>query len=360
KVLSGVEKIALKYGDGNAHNCETMFVDPLTGDLFLVIKDWWFAGDKHHQSDVYVARAASLKNGATVTMSKVTSICTKVDSAYMVPATGADISKDGRWIVVRNQDEGFLWYRASGKSVEDTFKANTIAPGRVPVTALGEAITFAGDGSGIYHKPESGKTPLYYVESKAPLFSQATYSTATTNTVVHPRHIVLGYLFGNGAKQIDGSWKFLGRKKSVDHFKNAAEAVAGIEIVSQWANADGNYGIQVANLPFEVTLTSMPPIMQGQDDDHARTFLAAVIEGEGDKTSGLIADNPEVGYVNVVKTLLTQLGIDSTISDNNGFLSLFANRTEWDVAGGKTTESKFWFFPFVIWERTPGGAPPVQ
>lgn len=360
KVLSGVEKITFKYGDGNAHNCETMFVDPVSGDLFLVIKDWWFAGDKHHQSDVYLARAASLKNGATVTLQKVTSICTKVDSAYMVPATGADISKDGHWIVVRNQDEGFLWYRSTGVSVEDTFKANNVAPGRVPVTALGEAITFAGDGSGVYHKPESGKTPLYYVPSTAPLFSELYYSKATTNTVTYPRFIVCGYLFGNGAKQADGSWKFHGKKSSVDHFKNAAEDVPGIVIMSQTANSDGSHSIQVSNIAFQIPLDAMPPLMQGQDDDHVRTFLAAVIEGEGDKTTGLVADNGEAGYVNAVKSLLTQLGIGSTLSDNNGFLSLFANRSDWDVAGGKASENLFWYMPFVSWDRTPGGAPPAQ
>jgi hypothetical protein len=152
--LSGVEKFVLRYPDG-AHNAETMFVDPLTGDLFIV--------EKAGNGDSQVFRAAApLSTGVTITLEPVGRL--RFGAGALpgnVTTTGGDISPSGRMIAIRTYDHAFLWRRAPGQSVAS---ALTGVPCTLPLATegQGEALGFASDERGYFTLSEGRAVSISY------------------------------------------------------------------------------------------------------------------------------------------------------------------------------------------------------
>ena len=149
--LAGAESITLQYPDG-ARDAETLMVDPLSGDLYVVSK-------RESQSRVYRA-AYPQSTGGTVTM----------DYLGQLPwgwATGGDISPDGDEILIRGYSNASLWTRGSGQSIWDALAS---APVTVPVASepQGEAIGFDAVGDGYFTVSESSHQPIYYYERIGP------------------------------------------------------------------------------------------------------------------------------------------------------------------------------------------------
>src|SRR6267378_1640690 len=69
----GVRRINLTYPDG-AHDAEALFVDPMTGDLFIAIKH-------SNTSKIYTATKAQLESGNSIPLSLVGSVAFDVVSA---------------------------------------------------------------------------------------------------------------------------------------------------------------------------------------------------------------------------------------------------------------------------------------
>ena len=144
--LSSVERFELVYPDG-PHNAETLMVDPLSGDVFIVVKDG------SGESPVFRA-AAPLSADGTITLERVASLTFGAGSLPGdTTTTGGDISPSGSEILIRTYDSAYLWRRVSGASVAD---ALTTEPCRVPLAreGQGEAIGFAADGGGYYSTTE--------------------------------------------------------------------------------------------------------------------------------------------------------------------------------------------------------------
>ncbi len=144
--LAGAETITLRYPDG-ARDAETLMVDPLSGDLYVVSK-------RESYSRLYRAPASALVNGNTVTL----------EYRAALPwgwATGGDISPDGDEILVRGYSNASLWLRPAGTNLWDAFAA---AGTSVPLASepQGEAIGFDAAGWGYYTVSEGGNPPLYY------------------------------------------------------------------------------------------------------------------------------------------------------------------------------------------------------
>lgn len=150
--LSGVETFTLKYPDG-AHNAETLLVDPLTSDLFIVVK-------ADGTSPVFRAKAP-LSSAGPMTMELV---ATLVFGSGALPGgkatTGGDISAAGDLIAVRTYGSAFAWRRTAGTSVGDAFAG---APCPIPLEQepQGEALGFLADGSGYVTLSEGTSQPLY-------------------------------------------------------------------------------------------------------------------------------------------------------------------------------------------------------
>jgi hypothetical protein len=146
--LDGVEKIELVYPDG-PHNAETLMLDPLTKDLYIVTKEG--------KSRIY--RAAFPQS-----VSKKTTL-QYVASLSWGMATGGDISPDGQEIIVRGYFGASLWIRPKEGPLWKAFDGPECS---VPiiVESQGEAICFDANGTGYYTTSENRRQPIYYFEMK--------------------------------------------------------------------------------------------------------------------------------------------------------------------------------------------------
>jgi hypothetical protein len=152
--LQGAEKFVLRYPDG-AHNAETLLVDPLTGDLFIV--------EKAASGDSQIFRAAApLSSATTITLESVGRL--RFGSGALAgnaTTTGGDISPSGRAIAIRTYDRAFLWRRAPGESVA---RALAGEPCALPLASegQGEALGFASDELGYFTLSEGRAVPISY------------------------------------------------------------------------------------------------------------------------------------------------------------------------------------------------------
>jgi len=152
RALNGVRTIQLTYPDG-AHDAEAAFIDPVTGD--------WFVLTKSKTSRIYTAPKALLDTSANITLTFVEKL------SFDVP-NGADISPLGDEILVRQEDFAQLFTRANGQSISNAFDG---APISIPVVGTdngepnGEAIGFDDYGGGYFTVSDSeddGVQPLRY------------------------------------------------------------------------------------------------------------------------------------------------------------------------------------------------------
>lgn len=173
--LKGVRAITLTYPDG-ARNAEAMFVDPVTGDLFIL--------SKASTSRIYTVSKASLDltNNAALTFVRTL--------GFNVPSA-AGISPSGNEIIVRQEDFARLWPRANGQSVASAFSGTAVA---IPVAGLtngepnGEAIGFDGLGNGYFTLSDNATTqPLRY-------FSRTSGDGSRLPQVIVPAGSVWKYL----------------------------------------------------------------------------------------------------------------------------------------------------------------------
>jgi len=150
--LAGAERITLLY-PGGPRDAETLMVDPISGDLFVVSKRVTY-------SHLYCAPASSLVGGGTVTLQ---------DKATLPWgwATGGDISPDGDEILIRGGSIATLWCRVPGTAVWDAFATSGAA---IPLASepQGEAIAFDAAGWGYYTVSEETYPPLYYYDRVPP------------------------------------------------------------------------------------------------------------------------------------------------------------------------------------------------
>jgi hypothetical protein len=152
--VKGVRAITLEYPD-DAHNAESLFIDPLTGDLFIVTKEVT-------TSRVFSTTQAALNSGTNVVLTFVRNLTFDIPSA-------ADISPTGREIIIRQEDFARLWTRTDGQTVSNALAGTpvTIPVIGTPMEFNGEAVAFDANGNGYYTLSEilSGQPivqPLYY------------------------------------------------------------------------------------------------------------------------------------------------------------------------------------------------------
>jgi len=135
-------------------NAEAMFVDPITGQLFIITKP-----DNGGPVEILAAPAEAMIDGATVALERV--------GRFALPGglfvTAADIHPDGTVILFRGYNEVWLWERTA-VDLAETFAGE---PCDVPSTAevQGEAITFARNGYSYYTVSEGSQPDINYVFS---------------------------------------------------------------------------------------------------------------------------------------------------------------------------------------------------
>ncbi|WP_192350818.1 hypothetical protein [Algoriphagus sp. Y33] len=127
------EKIILTY-PGGARDAESLMVDPITGDIFILSK-------RDSLNTLYRLPADRFEDGEA-----------ELEELIKLPftsATAADISADGSQILVKNYLSIYYWERNVGETIAQ-------AMGRVPIELpyspepQGEAIGFRTDGKAYY------------------------------------------------------------------------------------------------------------------------------------------------------------------------------------------------------------------
>ena len=156
--LGGEEVFSLVYPD-KPHDAETLFVDSVSGDVFVVVKA------DSGKSPVFRA-AAPLSSAGPITLELVTTL--QFGTAPLegdFNATGGDMTPDGAGIAIRTYDSAYFWGRKSGASVAE---ALAFTPCALPLQdeTHGEALTFAANGQGYFTLSEGKSQPLYFYARK--------------------------------------------------------------------------------------------------------------------------------------------------------------------------------------------------
>lgn len=183
RAMKGARIITLTYPDG-PHDAEAEFIDPVTGD--------WFVLTKANTSRIYTAPKALLDTANNITLSFVQTLKFNQPDA-------ADISPLGNEILVRQEDFAGLWTRTNGQSIASALAA--LSNG-IPVTGTaggepnGGAIGFDYYGGGYLTVSDSitdGVQPLRY-------FPRTSFDGPTPPRVLVPMAASWKYL-DNGSDQ---------------------------------------------------------------------------------------------------------------------------------------------------------------
>ena len=143
------EAIRMVYPDG-PRDAETLLVDPLTRDLYVISKRDPF-------SRVYRARCPQSA------LPQIT-----LEWVCLLPvglATGGDVSPDGRQVAVRTMSQAMFWRRDPDQPLWKAFQSKAWT---LPLVGepQGEAIGFDPHGRGYYTISE-GRTPVVYYFAEA-------------------------------------------------------------------------------------------------------------------------------------------------------------------------------------------------
>lgn len=154
--VTDYDAITLTYPDG-ARNSETLMVDPLTRDLYVVTKD------DDGYSDVY-RKPAPHTDGESAELEHVASLAFGTgDLAGNQMTTGGDWSPDGAWIVIRTYaNTAYVWRRDRSGTADEAF-ATDPCPVRIASELQGEAICFDSDGAALLTVSERASQPIYRV-----------------------------------------------------------------------------------------------------------------------------------------------------------------------------------------------------
>lgn len=142
------QRLTLRYPD-SAHDAEALLVDPSSGALVIVTKD--FGGIAR----VYIADHPS--TDATTTMRRAATLSLGTGEAV----TAGDVSANGRTIVLRTYDRAFVWSRRRGESLASAVQRRPCAArSDLLVEGQGEALALTRSGRAFYTVPEGVRPAL--------------------------------------------------------------------------------------------------------------------------------------------------------------------------------------------------------
>jgi hypothetical protein len=135
-------RVDMRYADG-PHDAETLLVDPRDGSIFVVTKS--LSGENR----IYIEEDGVLHPSRVVGMSAGE------------PATGGDVSADGKTVILRSYDRALVWNRRGNESLEKVFKRDPCGAGaELSAEGQGEAIALTPDGSSFFTVAEGENPPL--------------------------------------------------------------------------------------------------------------------------------------------------------------------------------------------------------
>lgn len=154
--VTEVETIRLSYPD-SAEDSEAMWVDPITGDIFVVTKR-----QEDGRAVVYRTSAELLESAEPAPMTAIA----EFEFGDKISVTAADITEDGAVVALRGYDEVWMWVR-SDMTLVDTFAAEPCqAPS--PDEVQGESLAFVRGGLAYVTVSEGKAKPINLVSPTAP------------------------------------------------------------------------------------------------------------------------------------------------------------------------------------------------
>jgi hypothetical protein len=160
ETLADVGKMKLTYPDG-PHNCESIFVDPITNALIVITKDGGgdtavFKKDGPHTA----GWEGELEWVADLDLSSAPYSGSR-------SATAADIHPDGTMIALRTYSDVWIFLRDPTEDFAATFSREP-CDGEAPSEQQGEAIAFSADGQGYIVVSEGDHQPIKYRPIRPP------------------------------------------------------------------------------------------------------------------------------------------------------------------------------------------------
>jgi len=150
--VSQYDKVTFWYEDGK-RDAETLMVDPLTGDIYIVSK---------RESSVQVYRISYPFNYSdTVTANRLMSI-------PFTQMVGGDISVDGTEILLKNYNKVWYWPRKKGKTIAEALSQKPFETTYIQ-EPQGESICWSTDGKSFFTISEASPfkiTPVLYRYNK--------------------------------------------------------------------------------------------------------------------------------------------------------------------------------------------------
>ncbi|GEM_PF-3893161 len=145
------------------YDCETLLVDPVFGDIYLVTKDSSSPQVEDGLCHVFRKTAPHLPGEEAILEEAGTLFFAKGLSGMI---TAGDVSPAGDEILIRSYLMNRLWKRLPGEALHEALARDYCA---VPMTfeIQGEAIAFAADGTGYYTASEAytlGIQPVHFFE----------------------------------------------------------------------------------------------------------------------------------------------------------------------------------------------------
>lgn len=141
------DKINLTYPDG-AMDAETLMVDPISGDIFILSK-------RDSVNTLFRLAADKFETGEAV--------LEVIQKLPITSSVAGDISQDGSQIIIKNYLEILYWKRESHESVPEALSKKPIKIPYIP-EPQGEAIGFTPSGEAFYTISEVrfGIVPVLY------------------------------------------------------------------------------------------------------------------------------------------------------------------------------------------------------
>ena len=143
--INAVDKFEIEYEDG-PRDAEAFFVDPLTQDFIIISK---------REEKVGVYRVAYPQSTTSVNVAQ------KIGTLPLTWVTGADISPDGRQILIKTYTNVYQLKRAKKTSIAKAIRGK-LRPLPYIIEPQGEAVCFGAKGKGRFTLSErNGDIPLY-------------------------------------------------------------------------------------------------------------------------------------------------------------------------------------------------------
>ncbi len=152
--LENIDAIRFKFPDGG-FDSETILLDPLTKDIFIVTK--------------FLAKAKIYRLAYPQTINKIVDAEKIGEMTVGFDLTGGAVSTDGKEIIVRAYSGIYYWKRVGNESIGQAIQRSPDKQLPYTLEPQGEAVCFETAGKGYFTLSEIGKAEfvnLYYYERK--------------------------------------------------------------------------------------------------------------------------------------------------------------------------------------------------